>query len=236
MHYVTLTPPKKPSIQPVTKIGGEKPPVLVVLHGYGADECDLLPIAEAVAPDFLTISLRAPIRLSQGGYAWYHLNQTESGLHPDDLSRHESEDAVARNLSGIVEREGGDPNEVVFMGFSQGAAICYSLLVTYQLENYGITPRASINMSGYLPRDILAAIKQKHFNGFPFFISHGEFDELVPPMAMNEAEDLLSEHGAIVTTHLYGTGHGVIQETIDDIAEWMAERIKNEELRMKNDG
>ena len=55
-----------------------------------------------------------------------------------------------------------------------------------------------------------------------------EFDDLVPPMAMNEAEDLLSEHGAAVTTHLYGTGHGVIPETIDDIAEWMAERIKNE--------
>ena len=227
MHYVTLTPPKKHSESLSEKTDAKRPPVLIVLHGYGADECDLLSIAEEIAPNFLTISLRAPIPLAQGGYAWYHLTQTESGLHPDDLSRHESEDAVARNLSAIVDREGGDPNEVVLMGFSQGAAICYSLLITYQLQNYGITPRASINMSGYLPRDILHALDQKHFEGFPFFISHGEFDDLIPPMAMNEAEDLLSKHGAIVTTHLYGTGHGVIPETIADIADWMKETIKN---------
>jgi phospholipase/carboxylesterase len=234
MHYVTLTPPKRQSALSSIESDDQRPPVLVVLHGYGADECDLLSIAETVAPGFLTISLRAPIALAQGGYAWYHLTQTESGLHPDDLSRHESEDMVARNLSGIIDREGGDPDQVVFMGFSQGAAICYSLLVTYQLQNYGITPRASINMSGYLPRDILGAFEGKRFEGFPFFISHGEFDDLIPPMAMNEAEDLLSERGGIVSTRLYGTGHGVIPETIADIAEWMGELIRNEELRMKS--
>jgi phospholipase/carboxylesterase len=224
MHYVTLAPP---SSHPRLTKDAPKPPVLVVLHGYGADECDLLSIAEAVAPNFLTISLRAPIALSQGGYAWYHLMQTASGLHPDDLSRHESEDAVARNLSSIIEREGGDTENVVFMGFSQGAAICYSLLVTYQLENYGITPRASINMSGYLPRDILGVIDQKHWEGFPFFISHGEFDDLIPPMAMNEAEDFLSVHGANVSARMYEAGHGVLPETIDDLAEWMKGIIKN---------
>jgi phospholipase/carboxylesterase len=221
MHYVTLSSPKQPSALQNGKNEAQKPPVLIVLHGYGADECDLLSIAEAIAPDYLTISLRAPIALSQGGFAWYHLTQTESGLHPDDLCRHESEDAVARNLSAIIEREGGDPENIIFMGFSQGAAICYSLLVTYQLENYGLTARASINMSGYLPRDILGALERKHFNGLPFFISHGEFDDLIPPMAMNEAEDLLTLHGAVVTTQLYGAGHGVLPETIDDIAEWM---------------
>jgi len=227
MHYVTLTPPKPPTSHSRQRSEVMKPPVLIVLHGYGADECDLLSIAEAIAPNYLTISLRAPIALSQGGYAWYHLTQTESGLHPDDLSRHESEDAVARNLGPIIEREGGDTENVVFMGFSQGAAICYSLLATYQLENYGITPRASINMSGYLPRDILAAIEQKRWNGFPFFISHGEFDDLIPPMAMNEAEDLLSIRGAKVTTQLYGAGHGVLAETIEDIATWMKGINKN---------
>ena len=82
-------------------------------------------------------------------------------------------------------------------------------------------------MSGYLPRDILAALERKHFDDFPFFISHGEFDDLIPPMAMTEADDLLSMHGASVTARMYEAGHGVLPETIDDLAEWMKERITN---------
>jgi len=211
MHYVTLQPSN----------ASARPPALIVLHGYGADERDLLSIAELVAPEFLTISLRAPIALQQGGFAWYHLTQTATGLHPDDLSRHESEDELVQNLAGILEREGADPERVVLMGFSQGAAMWHSLLTTYNLNNHGLTPRASINMSGYLPRDILAPLEQKSFAGFPFFISHGEFDDLIPALALEEATKLLTLRGANVTSKMYPAGHGVLPETMADIRAWL---------------
>src|SRR5438093_38525 len=126
------------------QIASEKPPVLIALHGYGADDVDLLPIAEQLDPRFLIISLRAPITLEGGGYAWYHLSQTAQGLIPDDLSRHESEDAIAHTMGPIIEKEGGDAGNVILMGFSQGAAIGYSLMTIYNLENYGVRVRASI--------------------------------------------------------------------------------------------
>ncbi|HWF45299.1 MAG TPA: hypothetical protein VG537_11715 [Candidatus Kapabacteria bacterium] len=214
----------------------EKLPVIVVLHGYGADENDLLPIAEsAIAQStlaerpFLIISLRAPIALPQGGYAWYHLEQTEQGIVPDDLSRHESEEQLLHELRAIIEKEGGDPARIIFMGFSQGSAVCYSLLTIYNLQNYGVQVRGAILMSGYLPRDILAPLSQKQFNGFPFFISHGEFDDLIPAMALNEAEALLTQQGATVTARMYDAGHGVLPETIADIAQWLSEEIMNYE-------
>ncbi|SRR5579883_146081 len=211
---------KYATVKPADSTG--KPPVLLVLHGYGANEYDLIPIAEAVAPNFLTISFRAPIELMQGGYAWYHLTQTATGLHPDDLSRHESEDMLVNNLAAIVEQEGGDPTRVVLMGFSQGAAMCYSLLITYNLKNYGISPLASINLSGYIPRDVLPALKEKRFDNFPFFMSHGEYDELIPSMAMDEADRLLSAQGASVTTSLHEAGHGVLPETMEELAKWVS--------------
>ncbi|HET6402884.1 MAG TPA: hypothetical protein VFH95_15985 [Candidatus Kapabacteria bacterium] len=231
MHYVTRRPP--PPNPLLLKEGeiNEKPPVLIVLHGYGTDENDLLPIAEQIGKGFLIISLQAPIERPNGGHAWYDLLQTPSGIIPDDITRHESEEEILRVLPGIVEREGGDAGRVVLMGFSQGAAVIYSLLAVYNLKNYGITPIASINLSGYLPRDILEALSEKRFDaiahdGFPFFISHGEFDELIPFQALGEAEKLLTQQGADVTARMYNCGHGVLPETVEDIISWMKLKIK----------
>src|SRR5437899_651727 len=107
MHYLAL-PPKTASENPVT---------FVVMHGYGTDEHDLLPIAESFDPRWRIISLQAPIELSNGGHAWYHLVQLPSGLAPDDYSRHESEEMIVQGLASIIEREGGDPKNIILMGF-----------------------------------------------------------------------------------------------------------------------
>jgi phospholipase/carboxylesterase len=238
MQYVTRQPGTGGT--PALQKAGEKPPALVVLHGYGTDEYDLLPIAEQIGGELLIISLQAPIERPNGGHAWYDLIQTENGIIPDDLTRHESEEMLVASLANIIEQEGGDANRVVLMGFSQGAAVVYSLLIVYDLRNYGITPIASINMSGYIPRDILEAISEKRFDaddrssaGFPFFISHGEFDELIPMQALGEAEKLLTRQGADVTARMYPVGHGVLPETVEDIISWMS-KITNFKLRITN--
>src|ERR1035437_3124546 len=119
MNYI-VRPPQLASPNPTT---------LIVLHGYGADEHDLMPIAEQLDPRLLIISLQAPIELMQGGYAWHHLKQLPPGLVPDDLSRHESEEVLVHELATIIKSEGGDPSNVILMGFSQGAAMGYSLIM-----------------------------------------------------------------------------------------------------------
>lgn len=210
--------------------------MLVVLHGYGTNEYDLLPIAEQVAEGkFLILSLQGPIELSHGGHAahdrscaWYDLLQTPDGIIPDDVSRHASEEELLAELPGIIEREGGDVNRVILMGFSQGAAMIYGLLAVYNLNNYGITPIASINMSGYLPRDIFEALSKKDFTGFPFFICHGEYDDLIPAQALGEAEEWLKKQGAEVTAKMYPVGHGVLPETVEEIKRWLG-KIMNYE-------
>lgn len=212
MHYLAI-PPKAPSENPVT---------LVVLHGYGTNELDLVPIAEQLDPRFRIVSLQAPIELGYGSHAWYHLVQLPSGLAPDDYSRHESEEMLVQGLAEIIRKEGGDPNNIMLMGFSQGAAVIYSLLTTYNLDQYGLKVSAAIAMSGYIPRDVVAAVAEKDFAGLPMFLSHGEFDDLIPGQALHEAEELFTKAGAVITAKMYDCGHGVLPETVADIKTWLS--------------
>src|ERR1051325_8494878 len=102
-----------------------------MLHGYGADEYDLVSIASHLDPSLLTISIQAPIVLDWGGYAWYGLTQTPTGLRGDDESKKASEEKLIASLPEIIKKENGDPQNVFLLGFSQGTAMSYSLLGRY---------------------------------------------------------------------------------------------------------
>jgi phospholipase/carboxylesterase len=197
-------------------------PTLIIMHGYGADEYDLLPITSDLEKKFLTISLQAPIELTWGGYAWYHLEQTVEGLRGDDATRHESEKLLLNNLPQILNENNADPSNIYLMGFSQGAAMAYSLIGKYDLGSYGMNVHAVIAMSGYIPNDIEKDLQSKKLQGLPVFISHGEYDDLISPQSLKKAERVLKDAGASVTAKLYLTGHGITEDTISDINQWLS--------------
>jgi phospholipase/carboxylesterase len=197
------------------------PPVLIIFHGYGADEFDLLPIASKLDPSFLTISLQAPIELTWGGHAWYHLEQSSSGLKSDSKSRIVSEDLLIESLHEIIKKEGGDPNQIYLMGFSQGSAMCYSLIGRHNLQNIGLNIRGVIIMSGYIPEDVIEPLRKKDLSSIPFFLSHGIHDDLIPAIAMKVANDILEKAGAKTFAKDYEIGHGLTEETVSDIRKWI---------------
>ena len=196
------------------------PPVLVIMHGYGADEYDLLSIASHLPQKFLVISLQAPIPLAWGGYSWYHLTQTATGLHGDNASRHESEDIVMKELPKLITKQGGDLQNVILLGFSQGAAMCYALVGKHDLESIGIKVKGVAALSGYIPADVIPSLEKKDLSAIPFFLSHGEHDDLIAPEAMQQAQRVLTECNALVTSKLYQVGHGLTEETIEDLKNW----------------
>ncbi|MDP4219771.1 MAG: hypothetical protein Q8896_04985 [Bacteroidota bacterium] len=197
------------------------PPVLVILHGYGADEHDLLPLAQHFDPKLLTVSIQAPITLDWGGYAWYHLTQTAAGLGGDDESRMQSEQLLFDELPKIISEVGGDPTQVYLLGFSQGAAMCYSLLGRHDLSTKGINLLGVIILSGYVPDDVKETLRRKNLSNIPFFLSHGSADPLVPVISMYEALSILEEAGAKTFSKEYEIGHGLTEETVSDVRNWM---------------
>lgn len=197
-------------------------PAIIVLHGFGANEGDLIPVATAVSDTHKVVSLRAPIELSPGSYAWYHLEQTLHGLRSDSESRIRSEALILEALPTIIEKEKLDTNRIVLLGFSQGAAMCYALLSRGDITNVGVKIKGVAALSGYMPRDIIVPLRAQHLNGLPIFISHGEFDEVIPFIALDEAQSLLTKIGAMVTAEVYEIGHGVDQDVLSDLTRWFA--------------
>jgi phospholipase/carboxylesterase len=105
----------------------EYPPTIVLLHGYGADEHDLLTVAQMISDEYQIISLRAPIALPWGGYAWYQIYQTPIGFRSDDKSRHQSYLMLSETIIELDSQYAIASKPFIVLGFSQGAVMSYSL-------------------------------------------------------------------------------------------------------------
>ena len=93
--YHLVRQPKTPS---------SKAPLLIMLHGYGSNEQDLFSFAGELPEDLFIISLRAPVRLEQSGFAWFEINWSGggSGKYGDDQQALASRDAVANFIDEAV--------------------------------------------------------------------------------------------------------------------------------------
>jgi len=215
---------RRPAVASVgaSTVASDSAPTIILLHGYGADEYDLLSFAEAFDPRFLTISIQGPYALPQGGRAWYDLRATLTGFTPDDPTRLASETKLATDLPEIVKLEGGNLNNLFILGFSQGAAMTYSLVGKGLLNAESIQLRGVITLSGYIPEDTKVAIQNKDLSGQRFFVGHGLHDELIPSVAADTAESILTSAKASVEKRLYPIPHGVNELELADVAQWLA--------------
>src|SRR5919201_6272851 len=96
---------------------------LVLLHGFGADEHDLLPLAPELDPRLRVVSLQAPIALDFGGRAWFNLEQTPDGFAFDPAEV----DEAARLAREAIEEVAQSSPRPVLGGFSQGAGMALSV-------------------------------------------------------------------------------------------------------------
>src|SRR5437763_4490592 len=93
---------------------------LVLLHGYGADEHDLLPIAQELDPRLRAVSLQAPLSLGGPMRAWFQLQQDASGRISFDERQVRS--AVTLAVEAVEEIAARAPRPLL-LGFSQGAGM-----------------------------------------------------------------------------------------------------------------
>jgi phospholipase/carboxylesterase len=187
-------------------------PAVFVLHGRGADEEDLLPVARRLPDGLAVVSLRAPDRL-QGGYTWYELDLSEGGLHrsqPHSEGFRRSLDLVAESVDAAVEAYGLDPDRLGLLGFSQGAISALSLL----LENPDRFAWA-VALHGYLAAEH-GDLAPEGIEGKPVFVGAGTADQVIPADRGERAADRLRELGADVRFERYEVGHGVGEAELRD--------------------
>ncbi len=187
-------------------------PLLVLLHGRGADENDLPPIVDYVARGWNAVSIRAPIEFQGGGYAWYHFLQ---GGGPDETTLAAGIRKLEATLVDIRETYATSPT--VYLGFSQGALMA---LVLSTLRLPGLVGAAAL--SGYLPKDDLLPAPLSRVKGLPVFQSHAPNDFMLPFAWAEATRDRLVKAGADMTWIEHASGHTIPLDSMERLSTWLS--------------
>jgi phospholipase/carboxylesterase len=195
------------------------PPLLILLHGYGADERDLLPVANDVDPRFLIVLPRAPLRMRAGQYAWF--------WNGDSPELETSRQAVVDFIDRIVADTRTDPKRVYLAGFSQGGMMTLAVALQNPEKIAG-----GIVLSGRLFEDVTSGrASPDRLRGFPLLIIHGSADGTVPIRHGREARDMAQRFEMRVEYQELSTGHTIDSTTTAIVNDWLRQRLDQTSTR-----
>ncbi|RJX43512.1 phospholipase [Halonotius aquaticus] len=199
----------------------EPAPAVFVLHGRGANEEDLLPVARSLPDGLHIVSLQAPNRL-QGGYTWYDLDLTGGGLHqsqPDAVDFKRSRELIIESIDAAVEAYGIDDDHIGLFGFSQGAITSLSLLLDAP-DRYAWV----VALHGYLP-DSHSDVDPDGIADKPVLLAAGDADEIIPAARTEAAADRFETLGAAVEYTSYAGGHGIGPAEHEAVVEFVTKQV-----------
>jgi predicted esterase/catechol 2,3-dioxygenase-like lactoylglutathione lyase family enzyme len=184
---------------------------LLLLHGTGGDEEDLLPLGRALLPGAGILSPRGKV-LERGAPRFFR-RLAEGVFDQEDLARRTTE--LARFISAAVSTYELAPDGIVAVGFSNGANIAASLL----LRTPGVL-RGAVLLSPMLPFEPETLLD---LHGTGVFIGAGRADPIAPPEQVERLADVLRRSGAAVTLHWTPGGHGITKDEVDAARQWIGQ-------------
>ena len=202
------------------RAGGEPDGALILLHGRGTDEFDLVPLLEALDPEHRLVGLtpRAPLSLPPGGAHWYIVRQVG---YPDPDTFFESLASVSSWIDLLTEELGIPWERIVLGGFSMGAVMSYAI----GLGPGRPTPAGIMALSGFIPTVEGFELDLERARGLPVAIAHGTADEVISVEFGRDARDRLEAAGADVLYRESPVPHTIDPAIIPDLREWLAKTI-----------
>lgn len=198
-----------------------KPPLLILLHGYGSNEHDLFGLSPYLDERFFIVSVRAPLMLMPGGYAWFELGITPNGVTFDPVQVGSSFARVTNFIQEAIDAYQVDASQVFLLGFSQGAMISAGITLTKPDLVTGV-----VLMSGSIPsQDLLPIAPPEQLVDKPFLVTHGTVDEVLPISHGRASRDLLQQLPVNLVYHEYPMGHEINMACLQDMTTWLKERL-----------
>jgi phospholipase/carboxylesterase len=190
-------------------------PTLLLLHGTGGTERDLLPLAQLVDPGASVLSVRGNVL--ENGMPRFFRRLAEGVFDiPDLIARTEELHAF---LDRAANEYGFNRKNVVAIGYSNGANIAGSLLFHFKdalrgaMLHHPMVPRRGIELPW--------------LSDTPIFIGAGRNDPICSPAETEELQTLLAGAGANVTVHWESFGHQLSRTEVAAAAEWYSRHLKS---------
>lgn len=182
--------------------------VLLLLHGTGGTENDLLPVAEMIDPDASVLSVRGNV--SENGMPRFFRRLAEGVFDEEDLIFRTKE--LHQFLDDAAEKYGFDRQQLIAVGYSNGANIAGSLLFHYEDSLKG-----AILYHPMVPR---RGVVLPDLRTVPVFIGAGKNDPICPASETDELSSLLTEAHAQVEVHWEHQGHQLTHSEVAASKKW----------------
>ncbi|KAF7597976.1 MAG: hypothetical protein CGU28_15475 [Candidatus Dactylopiibacterium carminicum] len=190
--------------------------LVVLLHGVGGNETNLLPVAQSLSAAFEVLLVRGPLTLGPAQHAWFRVNFGANGPRIDEAQAEAARSTLIRFLASQQARLGVSPEHTVLAGFSQGGIMSAGVGLTapHSLTGFGLLSGRILPEIAPLiaPREVLTRLRG--------FISHGNEDGVLPVSWADRAKALLGEHGVAFETHRYAANHEITPAMLADFVAW----------------
>jgi len=194
-------------------------PLLIALHGYGANKKQMMREAQQMAPDgFAIVSLQGfhqhlkepkepggPLRF---GFGWL------SNFHPEDSVRVHHQ-AILDLIRRLTAEKIADPSRVFLLGFSQTCALNYRFAFTHPEYLRGV-----VGICGGLPGDWETSETYKPTSAAVFHLA-GAKDEFYPPTRVSDYEARLKLRSQNVEFKSYDAAHEIVPAMREDVRAWL---------------
>ncbi|MDF0726836.1 alpha/beta hydrolase [Cytobacillus sp. S13-E01] len=190
-------------------------PTLLLLHGTGGNEQDLLPLAGLIDGTASVLSVRGNV--SENGMPRFFRRLAEGIFDEEDLIFRTKE--LKEFLDNAAKEHGFDRDNVVAIGYSNGANIAGSLLFHYSdalagaVLHHPMVPRRGIELPQH--------------NGTPVFITAGKNDPICPAEESTDLQLLLEHAGAKASIHWENNGHQLSRSEVEAAADWYKDNYTN---------
>ena len=208
LRYITIHPDEYDPAQTY--------PIVILLHGFGANMADLASLAPAIDREhYIYLCPNAPIAFDLGGgavgYGWMPPRGTAT---PDDIRK--AEDGLETFFEEVFNEYPTTPGKIILGGFSQGGGMTYRCGLAKPDTFAGLAV-----LSGFLPNPEELRPKLPEAKTQPIFIAHGIYDELAPLEAAQRARDFLEGAGYAPTYKEYHIRHEISPDVVADLTSWM---------------
>jgi len=200
---------------------GERPPLLILLHGVGSNERSMERVVRALDRRFVVVNARSPLAFGADSFGWFHVTFTAAGSVIDAQEAERGWHLLSAFIDEAVVAYGADPERVYVAGFSQGGIMALTALLTAPSKVAGVA-----SMSGRLLPEVLPHVADREaLRGKRVLIVHGEQDATLGIHLARWAVSQLESFPLALEYHELQMGHVITQESLEILSRWLSESL-----------